>query len=174
MTQAFFMCTVKTQVRLGGYPGWPESSQVAHALLLVLLCTGSKRSSHLSNEYPQHVSHNIWKHTLYPTKTKISLYICTIWSAFSFFPWRDSACLASQNVPSEDSYLTVWMCRLIWIFAGYTSDGTFYDIVDNIFLWWSKNKKSVESDVAPVGIKSYKFLFVLKKIYFSVFKKLMG
>ena len=36
------------------------------------------------------------------------------------------------------------------------------------------NKKSVESDVAPVGIKSYKFLFVLKKIYFAVFKKLMG
>ena len=31
-----------------------------------------------------------------------------------------------------------------------------------------------ESDVAPAGIKSYKFLFVLKKIYFAVFKKLMG
>ena len=37
-----------------------------------------------------------------------------------------------------------------------------------------KNKKSAESDVAPAGIKSYKFLFVLKKIYFAVFKKLMG
>ena len=36
------------------------------------------------------------------------------------------------------------------------------------------NKKSVESDVAPVGIKSYKFLFVEKKIYFAVFKELMG
>ena len=36
------------------------------------------------------------------------------------------------------------------------------------------NKKSMESDVAPAGIKSYKFLFVLKKIYFAVFKKLMG
>ena len=36
------------------------------------------------------------------------------------------------------------------------------------------NKKSAESDVAPVGIKSYKFLFVLKKIYFAVFKKLIG
>ena len=33
-----------------------------------------------------------------------------------------------------------------------------------------KNKKSAESDVAPAGIKSYKFLFVLKKIYFAVFK----
>ena len=37
-----------------------------------------------------------------------------------------------------------------------------------------ENKKSAESDVAPAGIKSYKFLFVLKKIYFAVFKKLMG
>ena len=37
-----------------------------------------------------------------------------------------------------------------------------------------KNKKSAESDVAPAGIKSYKFLFVLKKIYFTVFKKLIG
>ena len=38
----------------------------------------------------------------------------------------------------------------------------------------AKNKKSSESDVAPAGIKSYKFLFVFKKIYFAVFKKLMG
>ena len=37
-----------------------------------------------------------------------------------------------------------------------------------------KNKKSAESDVAPAGIKSYKFLFALKKIYFAVFKKLIG
>ena len=36
------------------------------------------------------------------------------------------------------------------------------------------NKKSAESDVAPAGIKSYKFLFVLKKFYFAVFKKLIG
>ena len=36
------------------------------------------------------------------------------------------------------------------------------------------NKKSAESDVAPTGMKSYKFLFVLKKIYFAVFKKLIG
>ena len=38
----------------------------------------------------------------------------------------------------------------------------------------NQNKKSAESDVAPAGIKSYKFLFVLKKIYFAVFKKLIG
>ena len=33
------------------------------------------------------------------------------------------------------------------------------------------NKKSVVGDVAPAGIKSYKFLFVLKKIYFAVFEQ---
>ena len=36
------------------------------------------------------------------------------------------------------------------------------------------NKISAESGVAPTGIKSHKFLFVLKKIYFAVLKKLMG
>ena len=36
------------------------------------------------------------------------------------------------------------------------------------------NKKSTESGVAPAGIKSHKFLFELKKIYFAVFKRLMG
>ena len=43
------------------------------------------------------------------------------------------------------------------------------------FVIKNKNKKSAESDVAPAGIKSYKFLFILKKKnYFAVFKKLMG
>ena len=36
------------------------------------------------------------------------------------------------------------------------------------------NKKSAESGVAPAGNKSYKFLFELRKIYFAVFKRLMG
>ena len=44
----------------------------------------------------------------------------------------------------------------------------------NIRFLQLENKKSAESDVAPAGIKSYKFLFVLKKIYFAVFKKLIG
>ena len=38
----------------------------------------------------------------------------------------------------------------------------------------SVNKKSTESGVAPAGIKSHKFLFELKKIYFAVFKRLMA
>ena len=35
-TQAFFMRTGKTLIRLGGCPGWSESSLGAHAILLVL------------------------------------------------------------------------------------------------------------------------------------------
>ena len=40
-TQAFFMRTVKTLIRLGGCPGWSESSLGAHATLLVLSWGGS-------------------------------------------------------------------------------------------------------------------------------------
>ena len=35
-TQAFFMLTAKTLIRLGGYPGWSESSLGAHVIMLVL------------------------------------------------------------------------------------------------------------------------------------------
>ena len=35
------MQTAKTLIRLGRCPGWSESSLVAHAILLVLLCHGS-------------------------------------------------------------------------------------------------------------------------------------
>ena len=40
-TQAFSMLTAKTLIRLGGCPGWSESSVGAQAILLVLLCCGS-------------------------------------------------------------------------------------------------------------------------------------
>ena len=40
-TQAFFMWTAKTLIRLGGCPGWSESSRGAHAILLVLSWGGS-------------------------------------------------------------------------------------------------------------------------------------
>ena len=64
------------------------------------------------------------------------------------------------------------------ICCGYSLEasrrGTTYEYPQHMFLSRNKNKKSAESDVAPAGIKSYKFLFVLKKIHFAVFKKLMG
>ena len=40
-TQACFMQTAKTLIRLGGCPGWSESSLGARANLLVLSCAGS-------------------------------------------------------------------------------------------------------------------------------------
>ena len=41
--QAFFMRTVKTRIRLGGCPGWSESSLGTHAILFVLSWGGSNR-----------------------------------------------------------------------------------------------------------------------------------
>ena len=43
-----------------------------------------------------------------------------------------------------------------------------------IFALFSPNKKSAESDVAPAGIKSYKFLFVLKKNLFCSIQEIDG
>ena len=40
-TQAFFMQTAKALIRVGGCPGWSESSLGAHAVLMVLSCRGS-------------------------------------------------------------------------------------------------------------------------------------
>ena len=40
-TQAFFLRTAKTLIRLGGCPGWSEFSVGAHAILLVLSWGGS-------------------------------------------------------------------------------------------------------------------------------------
>ena len=41
ITQAFFMRTAKTLIRLGGCPGWSESSLGTHVILLVLSWGGS-------------------------------------------------------------------------------------------------------------------------------------
>ena len=42
------------------------------------------------------------------------------------------------------------------------------------FVIKNKNKKSTESDVAPAGIKSYKFLFILKKKLFCSIQETDG
>ena len=39
------MRTAKTLIRLGGYPGWSESSQSAHLISLVLSCGGPLEGS---------------------------------------------------------------------------------------------------------------------------------
>ena len=47
-TPAFLMRTAKTLIRLGGCPGWSESSLGAHALLLVLSWGGSNTGDDLT------------------------------------------------------------------------------------------------------------------------------
>ena len=44
----------------------------------------------------------------------------------------------------------------------------------DLYLLNKNDKKSVESDVAPAGIKSYKFLFVLKKNLFCSIQEIDG
>ena len=74
------------------------------------------------------------------------------------------------------------LCQLVEIFIVCTLVFADFTLRKNFLLQkqvetqlnFPENKKSAESDVAPAGIKSYKFLFELKKIYFAVFKKLIG
>ena len=55
-----------------------------------------------------------------PAKTQISLGICPVWSESSLSTWRKLGSLATNWACSEDSDLTGWMPRLIWVFAGCT------------------------------------------------------
>ena len=48
--------------------------------------------------------------------------------------WRKFASLAIQNMPSDDSDQTAWMCRLTWFLAGFTSKVTFSDTEVHILL----------------------------------------
>ena len=59
-----------------------------------------------------------------PMKTQISLCIRAVKSESSLSAWRNIAALSIQNAHSEDSDQTAQKCRLIWIFAGCTSEST--------------------------------------------------
>ena len=50
--------------------------------------------------------------------------ISAIWSVF-VVRMKKLCILAIENAPSQDSDQTVHMYRLIWIFAGHSSEGTF-------------------------------------------------
>ena len=66
-------------------------------------------------------------------------------------------------------------CEIKWKLAKwFLKNHDFIHVNSTVGGKYYKYKKSAESDVAPAGIKSYKFLFVLKQIYFAVFKKLIG
>ena len=55
-TQAFFMRTAKTPIRLGGCPHWSKSSLGAHAILLVLSWGGSYGRLKLTSQLVQSLS----------------------------------------------------------------------------------------------------------------------
>ena len=78
----------KNQIRLGGCPGWSESSLGAHVILLVLSCGGSFLIvfavavwSHARRYEPRHDKTN--KVTMRPAKAQISLGIHPVWSVFA-------------------------------------------------------------------------------------------
>ena len=69
-TQAFFMWTAKILIRLGGCPGWSESSLSTHAILLVLSWGGSFKA--LWSWYTYN-SIFIWCHSPFCSREKQSV-----------------------------------------------------------------------------------------------------
>ena len=63
---------------------------------------------------------NVPSSNMRPTKTQIGLRIHAVRLESSLSAWRNFGPLAIKNMPTEDSDQTVWMCRVIWIFAGRT------------------------------------------------------
>ena len=137
------MRTVKSLIRLGGCPGWSESSLGAHATLLVLSRSGSfwdhysnflgvrtfrNFTVHLLNsskqdssfEPPHNKTNKMAKWHVRPAKTHISLGICPVWSESSLSTWRKLGTLATHWAHSEDSDQTGRMPRPIWVFVGRT------------------------------------------------------
>ena len=51
----------------------------------------------------------------HPAKTQISLGIRPVWSESSLSAWRSIASLSTYRSHSEDSDLTAWLRRLIWV-----------------------------------------------------------
>ena len=96
------MRTVKALIRLGGCPGWSESSLWAQVILFVLSCTGSNMSwsrikwhgpSIVSYE-PHHEKKTCLCH-MRTTKVQISLRLHAVWSASLLF-----AAWVSDNISS--------------------------------------------------------------------------
>ena len=134
------MRTAKTLIRLGGCPGWSESSLGAQVSLLVLSRGGSFLSWVAVNKVGSTLSKLIFyeKHQVFrskqneprhdktntvsvrPSKTRISLGIRPVWSESSLSAWRNLGSLATHWAHSEDSDQTGRMPRLIWGFAGRT------------------------------------------------------
>ena len=137
-TQAFFMGTANTLIRLGRCPGWSESSFGAHVILLVLSCGGSYGTAYtsfpVSNNNMKllwwfilkwHLSHLMTKPTkwsLRPVRTPISLGVCPVWSD-SLGRWGPNVSLCGEQRLWSD-----WVdAVLIWVFS--TCKGHFVGFV---------------------------------------------
>ena len=132
------MRTAKTLIRLGGCPGYSESSMGTQVILLFLSCSGSvvystrilwMHAIHflLLNARPCYLffymSRSMTKPTKWhehPAKTRISLGIHPVWSEPSLCTLRIVKDPRFLHADSEDSDQTGWMPRLIWVFAGHT------------------------------------------------------
>ena len=95
-TFSYLLSALWRLTRLGGCPGWSESSLGAQAILLVLSCAGSCTVK---------MSHDMTKPTMWhvrPVKTQISLGICPVWSESSLSEWRKVRPLATHWAHSKD------------------------------------------------------------------------
>ena len=136
------MRTAKSLIRLGGCPGWSESSLGAQPhcwfcheaaqiysnwslYALYISFTEHINSIYLHYALICNISADIWAATWQnqqncPAKTQICLGIRPVWSEPSLSAWRKLGSLASHWAFSEDSDQTGRMPRLIWVFAGRT------------------------------------------------------
>ena len=93
------------------------------------------------------MSQNVRKHTFRlerPMKLQIRLCICVVWSESSLGTFWIAKGALFLHVDNEDSDQAARMRRLIWVFAGFKSNGTFphmasrmvhgfHQIFDNLF-----------------------------------------
>ena len=118
---SFLQAAAKTLIRLGGCPGWSESSLGVHSFCWVLSCRGSFccLSSRQTFRYQAmlfceelniaanalNMSRFMTKPTklhVCPAKTQISLGIHLVWLEFSLSAWRKLGSLATHWASSED------------------------------------------------------------------------
>ena len=114
---AILWAQAKTLIRLGGCPGWSESSRGAHAILLVLSCAGSYNFSKSWNGLNIHKEPELWC-LMAPTRPQHS---CSEihFSFFFFFCFnfaisftRKSNVLCKECWPWSDA---AFFRHLIWV-----------------------------------------------------------
>ena len=133
---SFFMQTAKTLIRLGGCPGWSESSLGAHAILLVLSWGGSypfatSFSSLMSHTYLVHFSSlceicrvvnslRSWHDFLSAHEEVVRVgpfHVVSVWHCVEGSYWQgklvkhEEVCVILENKMSRDmTKPTKWVC----------------------------------------------------------------